>query len=660
MVRPLIEDGTTRTKKYEELLIAEKLKADCDLKATNIVLQGLPLDVYSIVNQHKVSKEIWDRVKLLMQGTKLSLQEKECLAVPVFNQGDDPIAYLNKAMAFLTVVASLRFHSTNNQLINSSNMRNHATIQDDKVIVQQVQGRQGQSYVGTNYKGNATSFRGNNAGGQTRTEDLNAYDFDCDDVPNAKKAQRIKPTLYDGSVISSQHAASLVIDDEETLIWKNDNQNALEMPEDFENNDLKAQLQAKDTTICKLKEHIKSIRENDKEEKVKHDMDEIETINIELEHSVDKLLFENERLHKEIKHLKKFYKDQFDSIKKTRALSKEHWMFNLYLDPLAPRLLKNRDVHIDYLKYTQDQANILWGIVKQAKAKQPLDNALDFACKHAKRIQELLVYVRDTCPNVYKPSEKLVAVTPMNKVKKVRYSEPLTSSSNIHKQVKSSKTPDFNIPVLPYIGLESSTSASRSQPAGNKKNDRISQTPSSNMKNKVEVQRRRVNLSSNKKNRVREPICDTNVKHTMLNANFELICVKCKQCMFDANHDVCFLDFVNDVNVRSKSKSAKKSQHHNNWKPTGKVFTKVGYKWKPIGRLFTIVCNSCPLTRITRTTVVHLKETTSNSVETPKPEIKVYSRRPKQIKTVGLIQIVPLVMVDFDALNIYRELALTA
>ncbi|GJV65011.1 hypothetical protein Tco_1475839 [Tanacetum coccineum] len=62
------------------------------------------------------------------------------------------------------------------------------------------------------------------------------------------------------------------------------NQNALEIPEYFENNDLKAQLQAKDTTICKLKEHIKSMRENDKEEKVKHEMDEIETINIELEH----------------------------------------------------------------------------------------------------------------------------------------------------------------------------------------------------------------------------------------------------------------------------------------------------------------------------------------------------------------------------------------
>ncbi|GKE62420.1 hypothetical protein Tco_1512787, partial [Tanacetum coccineum] len=62
------EDGTTRTKRYEELSVAEKLQADCDLKAINIVLQGLPSDVSTIVNHHKVAIEIWDRVKLLMQG----------------------------------------------------------------------------------------------------------------------------------------------------------------------------------------------------------------------------------------------------------------------------------------------------------------------------------------------------------------------------------------------------------------------------------------------------------------------------------------------------------------------------------------------------------------------------------------------------------------
>ncbi|GJS90782.1 hypothetical protein Tco_0773418, partial [Tanacetum coccineum] len=98
----------------------------------------------------------------------------------------------------------------------------------------------------------------------------------------------------------------------------------------FENNNLKAKLQDKDTTICKLKEIIKSMREKSKEENVNYDYCEIETQNVELENSVAKLLLENEHLCKEINH---------------------------------------------------EQADILRGIVKQAKAKQPLDNALDFTSK---------------------------------------------------------------------------------------------------------------------------------------------------------------------------------------------------------------------------------------------------------------------------------------
>ncbi|GJU88354.1 retrovirus-related pol polyprotein from transposon TNT 1-94 [Tanacetum coccineum] len=365
-----------------------------------------------------------------------------------------------------------------------------------------------------------------------------------------KKAQRIKPTLYDGSVISSQHAASLVIDDEETLILEedtsSDNQNALEILEYFENNDLKAQLQAKGTTISSCGQ-----------------------------------ITLNKRLHKEIEHLKKIYKDQFDLIKKIRALSKEQC--DSLIAQLNSKSMKNADLK-GQIQEKVFVTTTLQNELRKLKGKDVLDNAATIT--NATTIASGM-FKLDLDPLA--PSEKLVAITPMNKVKKVRFSEPLTSSSNIHKHVKSSKTPDSNTPVLPSTGLKSSTSASRSQPKGNKKNDRISQTPSSNIKNKVEDHPRRVKSKSNKKNRVKDPIYDANVKYTMSNANSELICVKCKQCMFDGNHDVCFLDFVNDVNVRSKSKSAKKSQQHNIWKPTGKVFTEVVYKWKPTGRLFTLV-----------------------------------------------------------------------
>ncbi|GJS68336.1 hypothetical protein Tco_0682901 [Tanacetum coccineum] len=102
------------------------------------------------------------------------------------------------------------------------------------------------------------------------------------------------------------------------------NQNAPEFREFFEINDLKAQLQAKTTLIWNLKNQIKSVKEASNEAKVKNDIDVIETINIELEHSVAKLLAANEQLHKENEYLKQTYKELYDSIKKTRVQNKDN------------------------------------------------------------------------------------------------------------------------------------------------------------------------------------------------------------------------------------------------------------------------------------------------------------------------------------------------
>ncbi|GKA63161.1 hypothetical protein Tco_0762767 [Tanacetum coccineum] len=79
LIWPSIEEnGVTRPKKYSELSATEALQADCDIKATNIILQGLPPEVYALVSNHKVAKELWERIQLLMQGTLLTKQEKEC------------------------------------------------------------------------------------------------------------------------------------------------------------------------------------------------------------------------------------------------------------------------------------------------------------------------------------------------------------------------------------------------------------------------------------------------------------------------------------------------------------------------------------------------------------------------------------------------------
>ncbi|GJT21923.1 hypothetical protein Tco_0891860 [Tanacetum coccineum] len=231
-------DGVTRPKEYTELTPAETIQADCDIKAINIILQGLPTEIYALVSQHRVAKDIWEKIKLLMQGTSLTKQERECKLYDEFDKftykkgeslheyylrftlllndmniykmpleqfqvntkflntlpagwskfvtdvklvkdlhttnvdqihahleqhkrhanevhlmhernsdplalkGDDPIDVIDHMMSFLTVVVTSRYPTTNNQLRNLSNPRKHATINNGRVTLQPIQGRQ--------------------------------------------------------------------------------------------------------------------------------------------------------------------------------------------------------------------------------------------------------------------------------------------------------------------------------------------------------------------------------------------------------------------------------------------------------------------------------------------------------------------------------------
>nr|GFC41581.1 hypothetical protein [Tanacetum cinerariifolium] len=70
LIWPSVEvEGVTRLKKYLELAAAEAIQVDCDVKATNIIMQGLPTEVYALVSTYKITKELWERIQMLMQGT---------------------------------------------------------------------------------------------------------------------------------------------------------------------------------------------------------------------------------------------------------------------------------------------------------------------------------------------------------------------------------------------------------------------------------------------------------------------------------------------------------------------------------------------------------------------------------------------------------------
>nr|GEW32435.1 hypothetical protein [Tanacetum cinerariifolium] len=743
LIWPSIEENrVTRPKKYSELSAMEAIQADCDVNAANIILQGLPPEVYALVSNHKVAKELWERIQLLMQGTSLTKQEKEYvkmvqdlhttnidqlhvylgqhefhanevrlmhehnsdplalvathqmthspnayslpssipqsayaptgnqqqqqqpefssldsgLTVSVFKQGDDPIDAINHMMSFISAIVTSRYPTTNNQLRNLSNPRQHATINDGIITLQPVQGRQISFALGTS-RTYTPGASGSNSGKQktvicynckgeghmskqcfkpkrkwddlwfkdkvllvhaqandqilheeelafladreivegqaTQTVithnaayqayDLDAYDSDCDELNTAKVAlmanlshygsyalaevhnpdnmntNMINPPVqamlfseqsnvvnhletkitsdsniipYSQYVIDSQQAANSSAQQDASILSVIEqlktqvvNYTKINMDNKSVNDTLTAELERYKEQVKVLKEgqyvDLKSndnispqsnsvnspeptlssrptkvevpkellkfnmaveqhrvesktfevkmnkvLNENERllkqviskdivniivnysvDDKIKKDLEGIETINIELDHRVSKLIAENE-------HLKQTYKQLYDSIKSSRIQSKEKCddlinqvnlksvensdfnaslqekvlvinalkdalrklkgkdladdavtshsiapeMLEVYMEQLAPKLLNNRTGHSDYLRQTQEQTAILREVVEQGKSQNPLNNSLDQACKYIKRIQDLLLIIRQTCP----------------------------------------------------------------------------------------------------------------------------------------------------------------------------------------------------------------------------------------------------------------------
>ncbi|GJW26601.1 retrovirus-related pol polyprotein from transposon TNT 1-94 [Tanacetum coccineum] len=333
------------------------------------------------------------------------------LVVPVFTQGDDPIACHNKAMAFLSVVAASRFPSTNNQLRTYSNLRNQTTIQNDR-------------------------FGGNNAGGQARV--VKCYNFQGEGHMARQCTQPKRPRnaawFKDKAMLAEAHESGQILDEVKLAFLAYPG-----IPD----------CQAAQTTI--LSNATFQTEDLDAYDSDCHDVSNAKAV------LMANLSNYSSDVISEVSHSESYHND-----------------------------LDNQSVHA-----MQD--------FKQTPVVDFPDN------KIIKLSAEQATWLQTSHSNTDQSNISLV---------KIEASRELPKAS----LVESSKILDSSKPVLPSTGLKCSTSASRSHSTCNKKNDRISQTPSRNMKNKVEVQLRRANLSSNKKNYVKDPICDANVKHTMLNA----------------------------------------------------------------------------------------------------------------------------------------------
>ncbi|GJS11186.1 hypothetical protein Tco_0367982 [Tanacetum coccineum] len=299
LIWPSIEEnGVTRPKKYSELSATEAIQADCDIKATNIILQGLPPEVYALfylrfslllndmniynmkLEQFQVNTKFlntlppkWSKfvtnVKLVrdLHTTNVDqlhaylgqheFHENEVLLMHERNsdrlalllpsdgpKGDDPIDAINHMMSFLTAVVTSRYPTTNNQLRNSLNPRQQATINNGRVTLQPIQGRQTSLAVGTSRTYTLGESRSNSrkqrivicynsqASGQilheeelafladpgipeaqaTQTvithnaayqaDDLDAYDSDCDELTKHCQIVQVMPSSDLSNVVN--------------------------------------------------------------------------------------------------------------------------------------------------------------------------------------------------------------------------------------------------------------------------------------------------------------------------------------------------------------------------------------------------------------------------------------------------------------------------
>ncbi|GJY73992.1 hypothetical protein Tco_0478423 [Tanacetum coccineum] len=341
--------------------------------------------------------------------------------------------------------------------------------------------------------------------------------------------------------------------------------------------------------VLKSGQQSQFLKEKSNEAKVKNDIDVIETINIELEHSVAKLLAENEQLHKEKEHLKQTYKDLFDSIKSTRVQTKNQ------NDSLMEQLNKK----------SNENADVLAQIQKKGFAIAALKNEL-------RKLTGNSVNTKFAKPSILgKPvgqplkNQSVVRQPTAFKSERPRISKPRFAS-----QV------DVNNDLSKPVTTHHLPKGRESAPA--KPHHMIA--PSSSRYSSNDIVHNHYLEEAKKKTH----------EHSRIPRNFSdskhFVCSTCQKCVFNANHDACVIKFLKEVNSRAKVPSNKTTNRNKpveqirvatkpkrqipkghrfsikktttvhekttsprsclRWQPTGRILKTVCLRWVPTGKTF--------------------------------------------------------------------------
>ncbi|GKE05581.1 hypothetical protein Tco_1397599, partial [Tanacetum coccineum] len=367
-------------------------------------------------------------------------------------------------------------------------------------------------------------------------------------------------------------------------------------------------------------QHGQFLKVKSKEAKVKHDIDVIEPINIELEHKVAKLLKENETL-------KRHYKELSDSIKTTRAKTIEHTTSLIAQNAKFKAQLQEKGFAIAAL--INELRKLTGNSVNTKISKPRFASQVDVNNDLSKPV---------TTHYLPKETEYVVArphhmIAPSSS----RYSSnDMVHNHYLEEGMKKTQESGRNSrpSVMPSTTSQNTANGSKPKPRSNTQTSR--NWPAS--KNSF-VMTKNVPIAEHFRN-------SRNFSDSKL-----FVCLTCQKCVFNENHDHCVTKFMNEVNSRAKVPSnkttnknkpveqisvAKKLERYISkgyrfsikkisvvhekiitprsclrWKPTGKIFKTAGLRWVPTGKIFTsntIKVDSEPQMVQIRISLTHMNE----------------------------------------------------
>nr|GEX53218.1 retrovirus-related Pol polyprotein from transposon TNT 1-94 [Tanacetum cinerariifolium] len=633
--------GPERERVVADLTPEEKERYKADIRATYILLQGLPKDVYTLINHYTDAKYIWDNVKMLLEGSELTKYEHK---MPLMQDQENRVVLDEEQLLFIAGGQANTFDED----VDEPLVQDLALIMDN--IFQADQCGAFDSDVNEAHTAH-NMFMANLSSADPIYDKVGpSYDYDI----LSEAAQCVSANEHN-KVVNVSLTAELARYNEQVEMYEKGKEDILEIAE-ITRKKIPEKMKALGVLKRKLSLHHQITRKRITLQPQRHltpeqifwsldiqalvievkEMKEIfEQMESEVEQNVmDKQCADIERKNILIENVNLIadylsHKLLYSVMNDVNIVSRFSKMHNAYIVEQARCIeledeiskLKHKiqkDYHSEMIKcfsnleikekmqcVTMDNVKPkvlalgMYAIDVEPILPRNRNNRevyLDYL-KHLKESVETLrkiveeARIKSPLDNALNSVKEIkVTPTPLNRKKQVNFKETCeTSNDNTQKHVKPQKVKNTNVHVIPSTRVNNFTAASGSKPRSKTKNTMILPAKSNNKK-KVEDHPRNNKSNLKQANRVDPSI---SYKRTVFNLNSNSVCKTCNKCLISTNHDKCVMKHLKSVRAPSAKNVVSKVKQV--WKATGKVFTNVGYQWKPTGKKFTLG-EQCPLT----------------------------------------------------------------